>query len=75
MVLKIACLQNVAWQREGLPPVRMAVNISPQQFYRGDLAHTVHEILRESQLNPQWLELELTETLTLDESETILPSG
>jgi EAL domain-containing protein (putative c-di-GMP-specific phosphodiesterase class I) len=33
MVLKIACLQNVAWQREGLPPVRVAVNVSPQQFY------------------------------------------
>jgi EAL domain-containing protein (putative c-di-GMP-specific phosphodiesterase class I) len=71
-VLKTACLQNVAWQREGLPPVRMAVNVSPQQFYRGDLAHTVNEVLRESQLNPQWLELELTETLTLDESETTI---
>jgi diguanylate cyclase (GGDEF)-like protein len=71
-VLKTACLQNVAWQREGLPPVRMAVNVSPQQFYRGDLARTVNEVLRESQLNPQWLELELTETLTLDESETTI---
>src|ERR1700722_10177106 len=71
-VLRTACMQNVAWQREGLPPVRMAVNVSAHQFYRGDLARTVKEILRESQLSPQWLELELTETLTLDDSETTI---
>jgi diguanylate cyclase (GGDEF)-like protein/PAS domain S-box-containing protein len=71
-VLKTACMQNVAWQREGLPPVRMAVNVSAHQFYRGDLARTVKEVLRESQLSPQWLELELTETLTLDDSETTI---
>jgi len=63
-VLKTACLQNVAWQKDGLPPVRMAVNVSAQQFYRSDLEHIVDEVLRESQLDPQWLELELTETLT-----------
>ena len=71
-VLKTACLQNVAWQKEGLSPVRMAVNVSAQQFYRDDLARTVNEVLCESQLNPQWLELELTETLTLDDSETTI---
>jgi diguanylate cyclase (GGDEF)-like protein/PAS domain S-box-containing protein len=71
-VLKTACLQNVAWQKEGLSPVRMAVNVSAHQFYRGDLVRTVEEALRESQLNPKWLELELTETLTLDDSETTI---
>jgi EAL domain-containing protein (putative c-di-GMP-specific phosphodiesterase class I) len=71
-VLRTACLQNVAWQKEGLPPVRMAVNVSAHQFYRGDLVRTVKEALRESQLNPKWLEIELTETLTLDDSETTL---
>jgi diguanylate cyclase (GGDEF)-like protein/PAS domain S-box-containing protein len=71
-VLKTACLQNVAWQQQGLPPVRMAVNVSAHQFYRGDLARTVREVLRESQLDPKWLELELTESLTLDDSETTL---
>ena len=69
-VLKTACLQNVAWQKEGLPPVRMAVNVSAHQFYRGALVDTVKEALRESQLNPKWLDIELTETLTLDDSET-----
>lgn len=71
-VLKTACLQNAAWQLEGMQPVRMAVNVSAQQFYRGDLVRTVKEVLNESKLQPEWLELELTETLTLDDSETTI---
>jgi diguanylate cyclase (GGDEF)-like protein/PAS domain S-box-containing protein len=67
--LKTACLQSVAWQKEGLHPVRMTVNISPSQFYHGNLVETVQEVLRETQLDPQFLELELTETLSLDASE------
>jgi diguanylate cyclase (GGDEF)-like protein/PAS domain S-box-containing protein len=71
-VLKTACRQNVTWQQEGLPPVRIAVNVSAHQFYRGDLVQTVKEILYETKLDAQWLELELTETLTLDDSETTI---
>jgi diguanylate cyclase (GGDEF)-like protein/PAS domain S-box-containing protein len=70
--LKTACLQSVTWQREGLQPVRMIVNVSPSQFYHGDLVKTVEEALLESQLDPRLLELELTETLSLDESEHII---
>ena len=69
-VLRTACLQNVTWQKEGLPPVRVAVNLSAQQFYRGDITGTVDRALRETGLDPEWLELEITESLTLDESET-----
>jgi diguanylate cyclase (GGDEF)-like protein/PAS domain S-box-containing protein len=69
-VLRTACLQNVTWQKEGLSPVRVAVNLSAQQFYRGDIAGTVDSALRETGLEPEWLELEITESLTLDESET-----
>jgi diguanylate cyclase (GGDEF)-like protein/PAS domain S-box-containing protein len=61
-VLTTACLQNAAWQKAGLPPVRMAVNVSAHQFYRGDLVKAVEEALRESQMDPRWLDLELTET-------------
>jgi diguanylate cyclase (GGDEF)-like protein/PAS domain S-box-containing protein len=71
-VLTTACLQNAAWQKAGLPPVRMAVNVSAHQFYRGDLVKVVEEALRESQMDPKWLDLELTETLTLDGSETTI---
>lgn len=71
-VLKTACQQNVAWQKEGVPPLRMAVNLSAQQFYRGDIVRTVEEVLNETGMHPKWLELELTETLTLDDSETTI---
>jgi diguanylate cyclase (GGDEF)-like protein/PAS domain S-box-containing protein len=71
-VLKTACLQNVAWQKEGLPPVRMSINVSAHQFYRSNLVGLVEEALRESEMDPQWLDLELTETLTLDGSETTI---
>lgn len=68
-VLRTACLQCVAWQEQGLPPIRMAVNVSAQQFYRGDIAGSVERTLRETGLRPELLELELTESLTLDDSE------
>jgi diguanylate cyclase (GGDEF)-like protein/PAS domain S-box-containing protein len=68
-VLETACRQNVAWQMQGLHPVRMAVNISAQQFYRGNLVRTVSEVLRQTGMDPKWLELELTESLTIDDSE------
>ncbi|MEO6216874.1 MAG: EAL domain-containing protein [Sphingomonas sp.] len=71
-VLKTACRQNAAWQAEGLPPVRMAVNLSAQQFYRGDIVRIVEEALTESGLAAEWLELELTESLTLDDTETTI---
>ena len=67
--LRTACLQSVAWQMEGLQPVRMTVNVSPSQFYQGDLVKTVEDALIESQLDPGLLELELTEALRLDELE------
>ena len=71
-VLKAACLQNVEWQKAGLPPIRVAVNLSAQQFHRGNIVGTVKEVLSETGLDPRWLELELTESLTLDETETTI---
>ena len=71
-VLKQACLQNAAWQAQGHPPVRIGVNLSAQQFYRGDIVRTVEEALQQSGLAPEWLELELTESLTLDDTEATL---
>lgn len=71
-VLRTACLQNVAWQKAGFPPIRMAVNVSAQQFHRGEIVRTVEEVLRETGLEPKWLEVELTESLTLDESDATI---
>jgi len=69
-VLKTACMQNAAWQREGLAPVRMMVNLSSTQFFRSNVVATVKSALHESGLDPKWLELELTELLMLDDSES-----
>src|SRR6185312_10738088 len=71
-VLRTACLQIVAWEKQGFPPLRLAVNVSAQQFYRGDIVKTVDQILCETGLDPERLELELTESLTLDDSDTTL---
>ena len=69
-VLNTACRQNVAWQKEGLAPVVMAVNLSATQFYDEDIVKTVEEALSNSGLSAKWLRLELTEALTLNDSET-----
>ncbi|WP_409304851.1 EAL domain-containing protein [Peribacillus sp. SCS-155] len=61
-VLKTACAQNKQWQDEGLPPLRVAVNISARQFQHEDIVKTVKEILKETQLKAEWLELEITES-------------
>jgi diguanylate cyclase (GGDEF)-like protein len=71
-VLRTACAQNAAWQKAGLTPVRVMVNLSSTQFYRSNIASSVTRALSESGLDPKWLELELTESLMLDDSETTI---
>jgi len=71
-ILRSACEQNRKWQEAGLPPLRMAVNISARQFYRGNLVELVKDILAQSRLDPRWLMLEITETVLMqDVEETI----
>jgi diguanylate cyclase (GGDEF)-like protein/PAS domain S-box-containing protein len=71
-VLRAACHQNVAWQQDGLAPIRMAVNVSAQQFFQGNIVDTVESVLHETGLEPKWLELELTESRILDGSEATI---
>ena len=71
-VLRTACLQNITWQNEGLSPIRVAVNVSAQQFYRGNIVDSVKRALQDTALEPKWLEIELTESLTLDCSDTTI---
>jgi diguanylate cyclase (GGDEF)-like protein/PAS domain S-box-containing protein len=69
-VLRTACRQNVSWQRDGISPIRMAVNVSSQQFFEGSILETVKSVLHETKLDPKWLELELTESRVLDDPES-----
>lgn len=64
-ILKEACRQNKLWQKKGLPPVRVAVNVSAVQFTETEFADLVQETLRETGLDPYWLEIEITETVVL----------
>nr|WP_321985997.1 bifunctional diguanylate cyclase/phosphodiesterase [uncultured Lichenicoccus sp.] len=65
--LAVACAQAAAWQQAGYPPMRMAVNLSPHEFYSESLVEDVARILREADLEPHWLELEITEAMPLDD--------
>jgi diguanylate cyclase (GGDEF)-like protein/PAS domain S-box-containing protein len=66
-VLKEACRQARAWQDEGLPALSVAVNLSARQFRKGDLPQLVEEILGDANLDPRLLELELTESMVMDD--------
>jgi diguanylate cyclase (GGDEF)-like protein len=66
-VLRTACADLAAWDRQGLPPLTMAVNLSPRQLAQPFLARTVEDTLREHGLDPSRLELELTESLLLED--------
>jgi diguanylate cyclase (GGDEF)-like protein len=64
-VLKEACAQNMAWQRHGLRPVTIAVNLSPRQFADGQLLHDVDEALLASGMSSPLLQLEVTESMVM----------
>lgn len=64
-VLRTACAQAKAWQEAGLPPIRVAVNLSARQFQEGRLEATVRRVLAETGLEPQFLELEITEGIMM----------
>ncbi|BAU40607.1 EAL domain-containing protein [Leptolyngbya sp. O-77] len=64
-VLQTACQQQRAWQNAGLPPMRMAVNLSAQQFHQSSLAASILQTLQETGMEPQYLELEITESAAM----------
>lgn len=66
-VLHAACTQAKAWQRAGLAPIMMSVNVSARQFREGNLVERVQHALAESELEPHYLELELTESLIMQD--------
>lgn len=64
-VIRTACLQNKAWQESGLGYLRMSVNLSARQFAQQDLVDSIAASLREAELAPEYLEIELTESLVM----------
>jgi diguanylate cyclase (GGDEF)-like protein len=64
-VLKTACAQNMAWRRQGLPPLSMAVNLSPRQFSDENLLQDIDDALAASGMPPELLQLEITESMMM----------
>lgn len=67
-VLRTACLQLKAWHRAGFSSLNMAVNLSPRQFRHHDLLTVIRRALDASELDPQFLELELTESSLIEDA-------
>jgi diguanylate cyclase (GGDEF)-like protein len=65
-VLREACRQAAEWQRAGLAPLRISINLSSRQFRSDALVDSVAEALREARLDAQWLDVELTESLLME---------
>jgi diguanylate cyclase (GGDEF)-like protein len=64
-VLEAACAQNAAWQRAGLAPIQVAINLAARQFADPGLLEDVRQALRKSGMAPELLELEITETMAM----------
>ncbi|HNX29793.1 MAG TPA: EAL domain-containing protein [Syntrophomonadaceae bacterium] len=70
-VLHTACSQGKLWQDLGLPPIRIAVNLSADQFHNSDLVSIVANTLKETGLEARYLELEITESAAVNESANV----
>ena len=68
-VMRTACAQNKVWQDAGLAPMRLSVNFSARQFQQPTFISDVAQILKDTNLDPRWLELELTESSIMKDPE------
>jgi len=68
-VMRTACAQNKLWQDGGLTPLRLSVNFSARQFQQATFITDVAQILKDTNLDPRWLELELTESSIMKDPE------
>ena len=68
-VLRSACAQTRLWRDEGLPPLRVSVNVSPTQFQSASFVAMVERVLRETAADPSLIELELTESTLLADTD------
>lgn len=73
-VVATACAQNKQWQRDGFAPIVMAVNLSPRQFVDPDLPIQIERVLRDTELDPRWLEIEVTEGAMMHDIEAAIAS-
>lgn len=71
-VMRRACEQSMAWQRAGLPPIPLAVNLSPRQFMSRGLIESIARVLAETAIDPALIEFEITETALMQHGDQTL---
>ncbi|MGH6923249.1 MAG: EAL domain-containing response regulator, partial [Propylenella sp.] len=71
-VLRRACRDAQAWRRAGLRPIRIAVNMSPVQFRRQNVGKLITDTLKETGLEPRRLELEITESIVMENTKALI---
>ncbi|MCB5188740.1 EAL domain-containing protein [Methylobacillus caricis] len=71
-VIREACRQHQAWVGAGLHPMRISVNISAMQFYQSNFCDVVEKIIRDTGINPSYLELELTESMFMQDADAVM---
>lgn len=72
-LMDVVCSQNVAWQKAGIPPMCVSVNLSPLHIKHNQLVDSVANVLHDTGLSSQWLELEITESMAMLGGDTTLP--
>ncbi len=71
-VLRAACRQAVHWRARGIPPLHVAINVAPMQFQKTDIVTRIRDLLDVHDLEPSWLELELTEGALMTEADVAI---
>ncbi|WP_318507837.1 EAL domain-containing protein [Bacillus sp. T3] len=72
IVLHEACRQNKCWQDQGFMPITVSVNFSVHQFMQPDMIQVVDRILKETGIDPKWVEIEITETAVMKDEKNVL---
>jgi predicted signal transduction protein with EAL and GGDEF domain len=71
-VLRTVCAENRAWQKAGLKPIRTTVNVSSVQFRQKNFVERVSQILSDTSFDPKYLQLELTESVVMEDSQNAI---
>ncbi|WP_442753698.1 putative bifunctional diguanylate cyclase/phosphodiesterase [Methylocystis sp. JAN1] len=70
--METACAQHMQWRAAGLEPLRVAVNLSPRQLYDDQIIGNISEALAKAGMEPEWLELEITENMVMQDADDAL---
>lgn len=65
-ILKEGIKQTKQWQQQGISPIRLSINVSVPQLNEPNFVHNIEQLLKEHRLDPQWIELEITESIFVE---------